>query len=163
MLPLTRGLYAIVNERFYDFLMHWDWHACWSEDSQCWYAQTKHRVNGKVREISVHHIIFSAMPHIMYDHKNQIPRDNRIENLRPSDKSTNGYNRGLSSANTSGHKGVSRRESLGKWAAYITVNKDRIHLGFFVEKEDAARAYDRAAIKYHGEFAFTNFPREDYL
>jgi hypothetical protein len=47
-----------------------------------------------------------------------------------------------------------------KWHAQIMVSYKRIHLGLFEVKEDAARAYDRAAIKHFGPFAKLNFPEE---
>jgi len=39
----------------------------------------------------------------------------------------------------------------------ITVNGKRIYLGSFKNELDAAKAYDRAAKKYHGQFASLNF------
>ena len=35
-------------------------------------------------------------------------------------------------------------------------------MGFFDDPEEAARAYDRAAIQLRGDKATTNFPRDDY-
>mgnify|MGYP001562255759 FL=1 len=45
----------------------------------------------------------------------------------------------------------------GGFAAEISKHKKREHLGFYKVIEDAARAYDVAAIRIHGEHAVTNF------
>jgi len=39
----------------------------------------------------------------------------------------------------------------------IKVNKRNIHIGCFGDEAEAARAYDKAAREYHGDFAATNF------
>ena len=54
------------------------------------------------------------------------------------------------------------------WRAYISdpdtsyPKKRHIRLGYHRTAEEAARAYDRKAIEMYGEFAYTNFPSEEY-
>lgn len=51
---------------------------------------------------------------------------------------------------------MSEVKITNKWAARIMANGKRIFLGLFKKTVDAAKAYNDAAIKYHGEFAFLN-------
>ena len=46
--------------------------------------------------------------------------------------------------------------SKDKWAAHITLNKSRIHLGTYEDEEEAALAYDLAARDMFGEYARLN-------
>ena len=43
-----------------------------------------------------------------------------------------------------------------KWLAQIVVDRQCHHLGYFLTPIDAARAYNEAALLYHGEFARLN-------
>ncbi len=58
--------------------------------------------------------------------------------------------------NTSGFRGVSWDNSRKKWYVSIRSYGKIIHLGRFADKKDAARKYNEAAIKYHGELAYLN-------
>jgi AP2 domain len=53
----------------------------------------------------------------------------------------------------------------GVYRAYIRVDRKRIHLGSYATPEEAARAYDVAALIYHGSFSYLNYPqlRDEYL
>ena len=55
--------------------------------------------------------------------------------------------------NKSGRKGVTERKRSGNWEANITVQGRDIYLGKFPTLEQAAEAYNAAALQYHGEFA----------
>ena len=62
----------------------------------------------------------------------------------------------MSSANTSGFKGVYWDRASSKWAAAIGVNSTPKYIGAFESKLDAAKAYDKAASELFGEYAKTN-------
>lgn len=97
-----------------------------------------------------------AWPTGEVDHRNGNRLDNRIANLRDATRSQNCANMGLASHNTSGFNGVSFYRQTGRWQAYIRHGGRRLHLGMFATAEDAAAAYDAAAIRLKGEFARTN-------
>jgi len=87
------------------------------------------------------------------DHRNGNGLDNRRRNLRSATKSQNQQNiRGRQ--NATGFKGVSIRRN--KFRAEIKADGKRILLGTFSTLQDAARAYNVAAIEHFGEFAYTN-------
>ena len=52
--------------------------------------------------------------------------------------------------------------SHAKWRAQIKANYKSIHLGCFDTEEEAAKQFDRAALKLRGMDARTNFSRETY-
>lgn len=90
------------------------------------------------------------------DHINRDPLDFRKENLRNATKQQNSCNQGIRQTNTSGYKGVSWHKRRKKWQANICVNYKNMYLGIYNSCELAALAYNEAARKYHGNFAFIN-------
>lgn len=87
------------------------------------------------------------------DHVNGIKTDNRLENLRECNQSQNLANRGKSSNNKSGWKGVSWVSSKAKWRSQICVRRQTLHLGYFDDVKEAAESYIFAALEHHGEYA----------
>lgn len=90
------------------------------------------------------------------DHINGNKLDNRRSNLRIASRSQNLMNRGKTSNNKSGFKGVCWNKYRQKWHAQITKPDKKKHLGYFTDKNEAAKAYNKASLKYHGEFAYQN-------
>jgi hypothetical protein len=100
-------------------------------------------MTGKLREDEIYH-------------NNGFVDDNRWTNLRSATNQENRWHRVTSKNNTSGYKGVNWNIEKQKWRANITVDYKTIFLGYFDKKEHAAQAYNVAALKYFGEFAFLN-------
>lgn len=89
------------------------------------------------------------------DHINHDVFDNRKENLRVCTNQENSMNRGVGRKNNSGNKGV-YRQSRTRWVAHIKLNKKDIYLGSFDRLKKAVIAYNKAAKKYFGNFAYLN-------
>ena len=83
------------------------------------------------------------------DHVDGDGTNNAIKNLRASDSSKNKRNRHMQSNNVSGFTGVRRHSNGNGWIAAIQVNGKSIHLGYFMNLEEAIRARVSAEQKYN--------------
>lgn len=117
---------------------------------------TRYKVGINNKEYYVHRIIFlyhhGYLPKII-DHINGDASDNRIENLRPANQSQNLSNAKLSTANTSGIKGVYWDKKLKKWRAKVMLNYKSICIGSYATLEEAAKAVTIKRKELHKEFA----------
>lgn len=150
--PLTHGKVAIIDADDAERVLCYRWHA--KEGSGNWYAA---RRDG-TRTVRLHRFLMGDPPGAFVDHRNGNTLDDRRENLRVCTPRQNGHNRSANRSGTSGFKGVSRhKRGSGAWQASIRVDGKLIFLGRFSTAEEAARAYDAAALKYFGRFARLNF------
>ncbi len=153
---IGNGRYAIIDDTDYEFVSQFKWWGTTNRQGRI-YARTKR--DGK--PVNMHRLVIGLTdPRQHCDHVNRNTLDNRRQNLRVANNSLNHANQSKTRKNTSGFKGVIKRDcnKTNPWAANICVNYRTIHIGYFATPEAAAKAYDQAARKHFGEFACTNFP-----
>jgi hypothetical protein len=117
-------------------------------------------VNGKRTSgwIFLHRVIAGTPDGLTTDHADGDTLNNRRANLRIVTNSQNAKNkRTRGRAKTSRYKGVNWYAARGQWTARVTSDYRGYHLGYFDSEEQAARAYDEAAKRHHGEYAALNF------
>jgi hypothetical protein len=148
-IPLTHGKFALIDDEDFEKLNQYKWRFHGG------YAVTK--ISGVTTYMQW--VVFGRKQGFQVDHISRDTLDNRKSNLRHATKAQNGINRGANKNNTSGFKGVSWNKSKNKWDSQIAISGKHVLIGRFTKPEEAARAYDEAALKYFGEFAYLNFPK----
>src|SRR3990167_3691968 len=169
--------FAMVDDEDYDRLSKFTWHLRKNNSIKdgTVYACTKgiNNVTGKRCNILMHRMIMGLSdPSVLIDHQDTNGLNNQKYNLREATSLQNSRNKNKSSGKSSKYLGVNINNTksrytckdgtvtnkvYSKWIATIRVNGKLIYLGRYTEQEPAARAYDKAAKKYFGEFANLNF------
>ena len=155
---LTQGKITLVDDKdFPNFSKH-KWYFKGGYGNGYAMRGLKRSEGGKKGDkmVSMHRLIMNAPEGFEVDHINGDKLDNRRVNLRICLKEENHRNRGLQSNNTSGFKGVSRRRDLKKWAVHVNVDGKKTSVGHFDDLKEAAKAYNKAALKYYGNYARLN-------
>jgi hypothetical protein len=156
-IALTRGAYSIVDPDDYEKLSRFKWHL--ARDGWNSYARRCYRFKGRKKSKCMHRDVLEVPAGLVVDHINRNGLDNRKANLRAATHAQNICNRRTSKVTgRSKYRGVSWSKEKKKWSAQIHSGGKCKFAGYFEDEVEAAKAYDSAARKYHGEFAFTNFP-----
>lgn len=153
-IPLSQGKVALIDDEDFELVSQYKW--CYSIG----YAITNVCINGRHTTMRMHRLITGAPKGMDVDHKNHDKLDNRKTNLRVCTRSENMQNLKFHSNVSSKYKGVCWDKRSDKWCAKIVINYHTINLGRFNSEEEAARAYNLAAAKYFGDFAYLNEVKE---
>jgi hypothetical protein len=156
-LPLTQGYVAIVDDEDYEDVSRYKWCAN-RHPQQPGYvrAQRCFRSNGRKTVVRLHRYILNAQPGQEVDHIDRNPLNCQRSNLRFVTRRENMVNQGMRRTNTTGFRGIQRRGN--RWRANIKSQDRSRFLGSFDTPEEAALAYDLAAIEVHGPYCCLNFP-----
>ncbi|MBI2240274.1 MAG: hypothetical protein HYU59_05660 [Magnetospirillum gryphiswaldense] len=143
---LTRGKVALISEDDWPLVADWRWYAQYNPHAGKWYAATTMR--GK--KCYMHRLITACPPGLVVDHADGDGLFNIRENLRVTTHAFNAAN--CCSFGSIEYRGVTREGRRFR----ARINDKR--LGNFDTPEEAAHAYDRAALDLWGPFAWLNFP-----
>lgn len=142
----------MVDDKDFVFLSQWNWHLM-----NGYPARTLSLGGKKKIHVLLHRQVLGLPDFAITDHSDGNKLNNQKHNLRIADKAENGFNRGKPKNNSTGFKGV-YYEPRGKkryFARLVTHGKKYYSL-YFVTPEEAARAYNVLALKFHGRFARIN-------
>lgn len=158
---LNCGRIAVVSDEDYERLSKYTWYY-----HHKGYAQRnttkEEREKGLPRVVLMHREVL-GFPNSWIDFKNGNGLDCRRENLRLATPRENARNRKkVNKATSSRYKGVTRLKN-GRYMARVQWQEGDSakykYLGVYKTEEEAAKAYDEAAIEIFGEFALPNFPK----
>lgn len=155
MIKLTKDKETIVDDEDYEYLSQFKWQVSSNGYAVRWVL--KHEIH-HTQTYFMHRLLLKPNRDKEIDHINGDKLDNRKENLRITNRSNNAANcaKKKYKNNTSQFKGVGWYPRNNCWRAVIRIKSKYKHLGYFSNEIDAAKAYNKAAIKHFKQFANLN-------
>lgn len=158
-IKLTQGKYAIVDPEDFERLNQYKWFC-----THYGYAARKMPMKlrkGKEQHVLMHKELCPAPDGMVVDHINRNPSDNRKANLRPATKQQNCWNAKFKrKPGSSRYTGIYFDKRKGKWLVHMEIDGRSRSFRYYADELEAAKAYDRVAKQYRGEFAVLNFPEQ---
>lgn len=152
---LTRNKFALVDDQDFNWLNEFNWYAHKGKSPGLWYVSRG--VNKPKRTtISMHRLILDVPQGVDIDHIDRNGLNNQRNNLRVATKIQNAGNQRKIVGASSRYKGVTWHKRDNRWQAQLQTKKRMLFLGTFTIEQEAALAYDEAAMKYFGAYAYTN-------
>ena len=164
LVPLTQGKYAAIDNEDADEIMQHKWYV----KAHPQRPEAARIYGPKINRVTIRmHRQIIGLEHgdgMEVDHINHNTLDNRRCNLRVCSKSQNQRNQLVQSRKKYSKGVIHRDRTMNPWDARIKVNGKCRHIGCYATEQEAADAYDAAARKHFGEFAYTNYQaRQDTL
>ena len=148
---LTQDQVAIIDAEDLEKISTHRWCALWGPNRKSYVAATNVYESGKrVGLMYMHRLIMDAKKGEVVDHINGDSLLDKKNNLRICTPAENARNLPKSSRNTSGTKGIIKRN--GKWIASIRMDGKVKHIGSYDFYEDALSARKDYEQKCYGEF-----------
>jgi hypothetical protein len=155
-IPLTRGMVATIDDEDLSLVAEYSWCAVPASNGRGWYAMSSVNYGApgarQQRTIRMHQLVVPGLQRV--DHLDGNGLNNTRSNLRAATHGQNVANSQKRVGTSSQYKGVTRKKT--RWGAQIVANKRRRDLGSYKTEEEAAQAYNDAAVRFFGEYARLN-------
>lgn len=154
-IKLNHGKTALVDDEDFERISQYHWSAQYCKGT--WRATTTKHINGKPHRYKMARMVMNVTDKkVKVSAINHNALDCRKDNLRLATHAQTCYTQ-RKTRGSSKYKGVSYHKTREQYRAYIQYDGKMMWLGWYGTDENAAgRAYNEAAIKYHGEFAELN-------
>jgi hypothetical protein len=154
-LELTKGQYALVDDADFPQLNQHAWSATWAKSTESYYAKRKE----KGKSIMLQRQIMKPRKGKRVDFIDGDSLNCQRINLQIGTPSQVMGKARQYKTNKTGYRGVIAPTGRHRWRANISTKGKMLKSGNFDSAEEAAKEYDRLAIKHFGRFARLNFPQ----